>query len=183
MLVLDYKARELWDASKEEYIYVPEQKLLLEHSLVSISKWESEYKKSFLSNTEKNLNETLYYIKCMNISKKEIDDNTIAGLTHNEQKIITSYIEESRTATTIKRTGKQNRDIITSEQIYCWMIQLKIPSEYQKWHLSRLLTLIEVLGEENAKASGKNKKMTKAQILAQNAEINAARKAQSNSKG
>ena len=183
MLILNYAARELWDSSKEEYLYTPAQKLILEHSLVSISKWESKYKKSYLSTTNKTIEETAYYIKCMNVSKNEISDETIMGLTSSEQQEIVNYIEDSKTATTINKKHNPSRAIITSEQIYSWMILLNIPSEYQKWHLSRLLMLIEVCEEENNRRSGGGKKMTTSQILAQNAALNAQRKAMNNGKG
>ena len=181
MLVIDYKSRELWDSNKEVLITIPEQKLLLEHSLVSISRWESKYKKSFLSTKEKNIEETLYYIKCMNVSKKEIDDSVIESLSVKEQQLINDYINDSMTATVInKKNNKPSRDIITSEQIYCWMISMQIPFECQKWHLARLLMLIDVCNETNAPSKNK---MSKNERLAQYAKINAERRAAMNSKG
>ena len=146
MLQITIPASESWDERKEEFIIsTKEQTLQLEHSLVSLSKWESKWHKSFLSQEEKNYEETIDYIKCMTITqnvKPEVYDH----LTHSNITEINKYIDNPMTATTFyentQKSGK--KPIITSELIYYWMISNNIPMECQKWHLNRLLTLIRV---------------------------------------
>lgn len=176
MLQIIVPAQELWDEVKEEFVYTKEQKLQLEHSLVSISKWESKWNKPYLSKEEKTNEEVLDYIRCMTITQN-VDPNTYYCLTSENMKQVEQYIQAPMTGTTFSKDQNKgsNREIITSEIIYYWMISLGIPFECQKWHLNRLLTLIKVCNIKNAPP----KKRSRREIMSQHAALNAARRKQS----
>ena len=180
MLQIKIPSTEAWDEDKEEFIQTShEQVLQLEHSLVSISKWEAKWCKPFLTKEDKTYEETLDYIKCMTITQN-VKDETYNRLTKSNIDEINNYISESRTATTFSdNKSGTNREIITSELIYYWMISLNIPMECQKWHINRLLTLIRVCNVKNTSP----KKMNKREIASRYASLNAARRKQFNSKG
>ena len=172
--------REGWDEVKEEFV-VPQTKVLqLEHSLVSLSKWESKWHKPFLSKDDRTVEETVDYIKCMTITQN-VGADVYDHLTRKHMQEISDYINDSMTATFFndQKTGKVSHEIITSELIYYWMISLNIPFECQKWHLNRLLTLIKVCSLKNQPP----KKMSKRDVMSRNAALNAARRAQANSRG
>lgn len=181
MLQIKIPAIEQWDESKQEFIYSKEQTLQLEHSLVSLSKWESKWKKAFLTKQDKTYEETLDYIKCMTLTKN-VDSETYFRLTNENLKQINDYISDPMTATYFAEdpNARPGRDTVTSELIYYWMIALNIPPEYQKWHLNRLLTLIKVC---NLKNQPNGKRRSKRDIMRQNAALNAARRKQLNTKG
>ena len=180
MLQIKIPATEVWDENKEEFVQTShEQVLQLEHSLVSISKWEAKWCKPFLTKEDKTYEETLDYIKCMTITQN-VKDETYDRLTKSNIDTINNYISESRTATTFSDTKVGiSREIITSELIYYWMITLNIPMECQKWHINRLLTLIRVCNVKNTPP----KKMNKREIASRYASLNAARRKQFNSRG
>ena len=180
MLQIKIPAAEAWDEDKEEFVQTShEQVLQLEHSLVSISKWEAKWCKPFLTKEDKTYEETLDYIKCMTITQN-VKDETYNRLTKSNIDEINNYISESRTATTFSdNKSGTNREIITSELIYYWMISLNIPMECQKWHINRLLTLIRVCNVKNTSP----KKMNKREIASRYASLNAARRKQFNSRG
>lgn len=169
-----------WDEEKEEFVLPEEQVLNLEHSLISLSKWESTWCKPFYSKKEKTNEEIIDYVKCMTLTRN-VDPDVYNHLTDENFRQIYKYIEAPMTATTFSNTGngKKNRETVTSELIYYWMISLNIPSEYEKWHLNRLVTLIEVCSIKNAPP----KKRSKSEIMRQNAALNAERKKQLNTKG
>jgi len=171
---------EFYNEKTGEFITVKEIELSLEHSLVSISKWESIWHKPFLKKDPKTLEETMSYIKCMTLTPN-VQDIYYSGLTEKNLTKIQQYIEDPMTATWFSNDAnkRKGRDIITSELIYYWMIALNIPFECQKWHLNRLLTLIEVCNRKNAPS----RKMSRKAQAQQNASINAARRAAANSKG
>lgn len=171
---------EMWDEVNEVFIPPKTVTLRLEHSLVSLSKWESKWCKPFLSNKGLTDEESLDYIKCMVISKN-VNPEVFDHFTKDNVKAVIDYINAPMTATTFSKesNGKTNKEIVTSELIYYWMIAYNIPSEYQKWHLNRLLTLIRVCGIKNAPP----KKMGKGEIMRNNAALNAARRAKLHSKG
>ena len=133
MLRITIPAVEQWDEVKQEFVQTKEQTLQLEHSLVSLSKWESKWNKPFLSKEVKTNEETLDYIKCMTISQN-VDPNVYNCLTSEHIAQINKYIEAPMTATTFTedKNGKRNREVITAELIYYWMIALTIPFECQK---------------------------------------------------
>ena len=181
MLQITIPATELWDGANEKFIPVHEQTLLLEHSLVSLSKWESKWCKSFLSHPEKTEEETLDYIKCMTITQN-VKPEVYNALTAKHIQQINEYISAPMTATCFtekEQKDRLNNDIITAELVYYWMIALNIPFECQKWHLNRLLTLIRVCNVKNQPP----KKMSKNAVKSRNAALNAKRRQQLNSKG
>lgn len=180
MLQLVIPAIEQWDEQRQEFIHTKGQTLQLEHSLVSLSKWESKWNKAFLSKEAKTSEETLDYIKCMTVTPN-VNPDVYNGLTHEHIAKINKYIEAPMTATTFveNKGGKSNREIVTAELIYYWMIALNIPFECQKWHLNRLLTLIRVCNVKNAPP----KKMGKRATANQYAQLNAARRQRLGSKG
>ena len=169
-----------WDEEKQEFVEPKVKVLQLEHSLVSLSKWESKWCKSFLSKKDKTYEETLDYIKCMTITQN-VDPDVYNHLTRENIIQVNKYIESPMTATFFSddKTGKVNREVITSELIYYWMIALNIPFECQKWHLNRLLTLIKVCNIKNSPP----KKRSRKELMSRNAALNAARRQQMNSKG
>ena len=173
-------APEGWDEIKEEFVDAKTVTLKLEHSLVSISKWESKWNKAFLSNTPKTDEEIFDYIKCM-VTTSNVDDSVFNHLTETNVKEIQDYINAPMTATTIRedKTAKGSREIVTNELIYYWMFSLGIPKDLEKWHLNRLLTLIKVFNAKNAP----EKKMSKKDIMSRNAALNQARRQKLNSKG
>lgn len=180
MITITIPATEAFDEIKGEFVYTKEQTLQLEHSLISISKWESKWRKPFISTDDKSSEEIIDYVKCMTLNPN-IDDSVYRCLTQANMKKINDYIDAPMTATTFfeEKNGKRNREVITSELIYYWMIALNIPFECQKWHLNRLLTLVRVCNIKNQPP----KKMSKKDIMSRNASLNAARRQKFNSKG
>lgn len=180
MLQITIPAREMWDERNNEFVYTNEQTLQLEHSLISLSKWESKWNKPFLSKESKTYEETLDYVKCMTLTQK-VSPEIYVNLTDENMRDIQRYIEAPMTATTFseEKNPKGNREIVTSELIYYWMIALGIPLECEKWHLNRLLTLVRVCNIKNSPP----KKMGKNAIMSRNASLNAARRKRLNSKG
>jgi hypothetical protein len=169
---------DLWDERNQQFLSIKETTIQLEHSLLSISKWESKWNKSFINTKDKTEDELIDYIKCMTITKN-VDPNIYVCLTAENIQEIVNYINAPMTATTIRDTGKSNHEIVTSELIYYWMISLNIPVEFEKWHLNRLITLIRVCSIKNQPA----KKMSRGEIMQRNAALNAARKKRWNTKG
>lgn len=180
MLTITIPERELWDEERAEFISVKEQTLQLEHSLVSLSKWESKWKKPFLTKEDKTPEETIDYIRCMTLTPN-VKPEVYNCLTHDNIAKINNYISDPMTATTINMQGlsKGGKEIVTSELVYYWMVALNIPFECQKWHLNRLITLIQVCNVKNTPP----KKMSKRDIMSRNAALNAARRKKYNSKG
>ena len=172
------KPREIWDNRKQEFINTEGGVLVLEHSLVSISKWESKWHKPFISeadNFAKTEEEIIDYIKCMTINQN-VDPYLYFCLDEGNLCSIRDYINDPMTATIINDNGKKGRKkIITSELIYYWMIALHIPIEFQKWHINRLMTLIQLCNIENENAAGNNK-MTKNEALERTRRINQMRR-------
>lgn len=179
MLTVTIPSVEKWNEKNNEFVHTKSQTLQLEHSLVSISKWESRWNKPFLSREEKTSLEILDYIRCMTTTQNisdEVYENIPTGVI---QKII-NYISLPMTATTFREDDvKGKKEVVTSEIIYYWMVTLNIPFECQKWHLNRLLTLIRVCNIKNQP----KKKINKKDLISRNARLNAARKKKLNSKG
>lgn len=174
MFVLELTDREIYDETNNEFMKYDGPIIRLEHSLASISKWESIWKKPFLSDENKTFAESVDYIRCMTTNADIISTGAYMFVTDDDVQKVSSYISASMTATVIYRTNKNknNKKIITSEVIYYWMITFNIPSEYQYWHLDRLLTLINVCSEENSKPT----KMSQKEIMDRNTRLNAERK-------
>ncbi len=180
MLQITIPAAEMYDERKNEFVSIKEQTLQLEHSLVSLQKWESKWCKPFLNKQDKTSEELLDYVKCMTITQN-VDPIVYHFLTNDNIKQINSYIEAPMTATTFSedKNAKKNREIITAELIYYWIIALNIPFECRKWHLNQLLTLVKVCNIKNQPP----KKTSKKDLLSRNAALNAARRKQFNTSG
>ena len=178
MLKITIKGREYFDEKKNEFVTLPETTLSLEHSLVSISKWESKYCKPFLGKEQKTYEETMYYIKCMTINPN-VDDSVYLGLSQENLSDIRDYINAPMSATTFSNQKTGSRQVVTSELIYFNMVTYGIPFECQKWHIRRLLNLITICDIKNSP----QKKMSRSQILSQNRQLNAARRSALNTKG
>lgn len=180
MLQITIPGQELFDEEKEEFITEVGKTITMEHSLISLSKWEEKWHKPFFSEKEKTTEETLDYFRCMTLTPN-VDKDTYDHLTSKNIEEIKTYIDDPMTATTFSKqeNSKFNREIITAEIIYYWMISLQIPIEFQKWHLNKLMTLIRVCNVKNQPP----KKRSRRDILSSNAAINAARRKQMNTKG
>lgn len=182
MLKIVVPARELWDERTQEFINIKEQPLTLEHSLVSLSKWESKWCKPFLTKQEKTREEIINYVRCMTLTEN-VDPIIYEYLSEGNVKQINSYIDAPMTATWFseddKKKSRGSGEQITSELIYYWMVALNIPFECQYWHLNRLITLIRVCEVKNQKP----KKMSRRELMSRNASLNAARKQKLNTKG
>lgn len=180
MLQITIPGRELWDEGKEEFIQVKGRTLQLEHSLVSLSKWESKWHKPFLSKAEKTYEETVDYVRCMTLTQN-VDPEIYNNLTNGNINAINRYIEDAMTATSFSEdsVGKAGRETVTAELIYYWMIALNIPFECQKWHLNRLLCLIRVCDIK----SRPPKKRSRRELARRNSALNAARRKKLNTRG
>ena len=188
MLYITVPPMEWFDEQKEEFIYTKEQTLQLEHSLVSVSKWEAKWKKPFLDSgikkTQKTKEEMMDYIRCMTITQnvdpliyvRIVDD----PLLFNE---INSYINDTMTATWFSKKEGEGaglpRSVITNERIYYWMTTFGIPFTCEKWHLNRLLTLIRVCSIEEQPL----KKMSQRELAMRNTKLNEQRLKQRHRKG
>lgn len=180
MLQITIPAIELWDERIERFVERKEQTLQLEHSLVSLAEWESKWCKPFLGKGEKTDEEVRDYIRCMTITPN-VDPDIYNYLTSENFKTINDYIQAPMTATTFSdnKTSKGSRQIITAEVIYSWMFSLQISMECQYWHLNRLITQVRACSVMNQSP----KKMSKREVMSQNAALNAARRQKLNSKG
>lgn len=178
MLRIEIPAAEQFDEATNRFIYTKAQTLQLEHSLVSLSKWESKWHKPFLGKEKKTAEETIDYLRHMTITQN-VDPQVYYAIPNDKMAEIKAYIDDSMTATWFSEGGKQSNEVITAEIIYDWMIAFNIPAEYAKWHLNRLLTLIRVRSIKSAP----QKKMKKEEQAKNYRALNAARKKQYHSKG
>lgn len=180
MFLLSIGATEQWDNVKEEFVYTKPVTIAIEHSLVSISKWEAKWERSFLSHPPITRTEKLDYIRCMTITQN-VPIEAFNAITESDLSKIEKYINAPMSATKFYSNNKQMRSnaTITSELIYYWMIDFGIPFECQKWHLNRLMALIRICEMK----SRKQKKQSASEILKQNNALNAQRRAMMNSRG
>lgn len=183
MLKITIPESEFFDSEKNEFIKRKGATIQLEHSLVSLSKWESKWHKPFLDEKNKGTKtqeEIIDYVRCMTITQN-VDPEVYYGLTSENLKAIDDYINDPMTATWFsdEHDKRKQQSVVTSELIYYWMISLNIPVEFQKWHLNRLLTLIKVCNEKNKP----EKKMSKQALMSRNRALNAARRKALNSRG
>lgn len=169
MLTLHLSLNEYYVESKQTFV-TQDYILRLEHSLYSIAKWESKWKRPFASDGPKTSEETIDYIRCMTLG--EVDDSVYSCLTTEAINEINEYISDSMTATWFTDDGKRNREIMTAERIYYIMTVFNIPAQYQYWHFNRLLTLIRVCSEENKP----KKKMSQAELIEHHRALNRARR-------
>ncbi len=182
MLQIEIPKAEYFDENSNMFVCFEGATFQIEHSLISLSKWESKWHKPFLMDKEKTNEELIDYIRCMTLTKN-VDPLVYYNIPNDILKTINSYIESPMTATWFSddkiKNKRRSREVITAEIIYYWMITLNIPFECQKWHLNRLLTLIRVCSIKNTPP----KKMRGKDILRNNSKLNAARRQSMNSKG
>jgi len=180
MLTILVPAIEYWDEVNEIFVSGEKTELHLEHSLVSVQKWESKWGKAFLSKAAKTAEETIDYIKCMLL--EDVEMSVIHRLTKENIDAINDYIAAPMTATTFPDKGSKGNktgELVTAEIIYYWMVSLNIPLECENWHLNRLITLIRVCDVKSQPA----KKMKGAELAKSNAAINRARRKKYNTNG
>ena len=182
MLKITISGGEFWDSSKEEFFTIQPTTLHLEHSLISLTRWEQHYKRPFLNEKTgpQTLEETIYYIKCMCMDE-DVPDYVFDNMTQENYQEVIDYIHDPMTATTITDNRKQKqgkKEILTSELIYYYMTTFNIPFECEKWHLNNLITLIQI-----ASAKNNPEKMSKADTLRRNAAASKAWRAAHHSKG
>ena len=173
MLTIEVPGIELFDEEKQIFTNADSFTLRLEHSLVSLSKWESKYEKAFLGKEEKTPEEILDYVKFM-ILTPEVPSDIFDRFTQDNLNEINAYIESKQSATWFNDQEKKSfrSEVITSELIYYWMIAFKIPWECQHWHLNRLFTLIRVCNIKQ----GSPKKMSRREIAERNRALNEQRR-------
>lgn len=172
MIEINIEGLEQFNDSTNEFVTLPSQRLVLEHSLISLSKWESKWMKPFLGPADKTDEEMYDYIRCMIISDDDVDLQTILRISRDDIVRISEYIQSPMTATTITNNSRASREVVTSEVIYYSMVALNIPFECQHWHLNRLTTLINVCNIKNSPPKKANSK----EILSRNRSLNEARK-------
>jgi len=174
MLELLVLGEEFYNEETQEFFTIGDTVLRLEHSLVSLSKWESKFQVPFLSTKEKTQEEISYYIQCMLLGDSDL--SALNRLTHTQFVLINEYIDSAQSATTFSDDGRRNgrSERITSELIYYWMVAFSIPFEAETWHLNRLFSLIRICSVKN----GKPKKMSRSEQARRNAELNAMRRKQ-----
>lgn len=180
MLTITVPLAESYDEKQELFIVTEAFKLELEHSLVSLSKWESKFEKPFLSNTEKTAEETLAYIQIMTLTPN-VPPEIFHKLTQKNVAEINDYINAKTTATTFRevQTQSKRQELITSEIIYYWMLSLNIDMDCQHWHLNKLITLIRVTSEKNSPA----KKTSRADLARERHRMNMERKQRLGTRG
>ena len=162
---------DVWDESTQRFLIPETFELQLEHSLVSLSKWESFFEKPFLGPDDKTFEESEWYIKAMTMTPN-VPPEVFLRFSRSNLEEIKKYIDAKQTATWFKaEQSRRQTEIITAEIIYYWMISLKIPFECQHWHLNRLMTLIQVINQKNTPA----KKMTPRENMARQRQLNAER--------
>lgn len=185
MLIVEIPDQEGFDEKNQKFIKFNSHTLKLEHSLLSLQKWESKHKKHFIGNENLTNNEVLDYIKCMTLN--QVDDYVYNFLTEDNMRQIKEYIEDPMTATFFYDNGESNKtnrkEIITNELIYSSMIILGIPVDiFEKRHLNHVITLIKVCKENQDSSTGKQK-MSQSELARHYSEVNKARRAKLNSKG
>jgi hypothetical protein len=180
MLYLEIPGGEYFNDNTQEFSYDDPVTLTMEHSLLSLSKWESIWNKPFMTTDEKTIEETISYAQCMTINK--VSDDVWSRFTQRQANIMQEYIEANKSATTFHEPDAKkgpSREIVTTELIYYWMVAYQIPFEAEKWHLSRLMALIRIAGIKNQK----EKKMSKKDVMSRNAALNRARRAKAGTNG
>lgn len=180
MLNIIIKGAELFDEETNTFVTTEDVNLQLEHSLLSLSKWESKFAVPFLTDKDKTPEEILGYVLCM-ILNPDIDEKIIFRLSQGNLDDINKYINSPQSATTFGSMPQKGGrgEVITTELIYYWMIAFNIPFSCETWHINRLFSLIRICNIKNAP----QKKMSKHELAARNRELNSQRKAQLNTAG
>ncbi len=183
MLTIHIDSKSFWNEEKEEFVTIDGTDISFEHSLLSISQWESKWKKPFLASNDKSVEEIMDYIKIMTLTP--VDDSIYALLSEENIRAIFEYMNDPMTATTFKeselqqtRSNSKGR-FVTSELVYFWMANFRIPIECERWHFNRLMTLIRICAIENSPP----KKMNKRDVMNRNRALNKARRAKTGSRG
>jgi hypothetical protein len=174
MLVLKFDGQELYNEHTEEFETTPAFELELEHSLVSLSKWEEKWEKPFLSKGAKSPEETLDYIKQMTLTP-DVPPEIYTKITAEHIELLSQYIDSKRTATWFSKDQPGRRtssEMVTAEIIYSWLILLEISFEVETWHLNKLVTLVKVINQKKQKP----KKMSRADQAQQQRDLNEQRK-------
>ena len=181
MLTLNVEAKEFFDEGTRQFIDVPAMKLELEHSLVSLSKWEEIWELPFLDSSNKTNEQIRSYVKCMLLTEN-IHDEVLLALTSEQYDKINEYISAKRTATKFSNQAPQRHsgEFVTAELIYYWLVALQIPFQpVESWHLNKLLTLVKVVNLKNTP----QKKMSRAEAASRQRQLNAARRAKYGTRG
>lgn len=181
MLTIKLAEEEFYDSEKQMFFYTKPLKVRMEHSLISIAKWESIWEKPYIpvpgrAEGVSGYEEELSYIRCMIIGK--VDEHAAPAILQNHNRAVASYIEKKHTATTIYRRGPQgrgSREVITAELVYYWMVKFGIPFECERWHFNRLLMLIDVCNIKES-AGTKAGRMTNRQSIDHMMKLNKARR-------
>jgi hypothetical protein len=180
MLIIEVPGVELYDEERQEFTNSEGFTLELEHSLVSLSKWESIFEKPFLGTKEKTTEEVLGYIEAMILTEK-IPPGVLSRMSQENFSAVDAYLDAKQTATwfTESKNQPRSREVVTSELIYYWMLTFNIPIECEAWHLNRLFTLIRICNIKNTKPT----KMSRSEQAAHNRNLNAQRRAQLGTRG
>lgn len=180
MLKLIINQEEHYDELTNEFVKLNGQTIELEHSLLSLSKWESIYQIPFLGPETKTSEQVMTYIKCM-VLTPDVDESIFQYFTQEDLDKIDKYINSKESATTfgIMPQQKGPGEVITSELIYYWMVAFNIPFECETWHINRLFSLVRICNIKNSKP----KKMSRHEIAEQNRALNEQRRKQYNTTG
>ena len=184
MLEITIPEQTKFNEETNEFVQIKETTLKLEHSLLSIKKWEAKWHVPFLGKKEKTLEEYLSYISCMTLNREKVDPNVYKCISQKSFLEIIDYVKDSMTATWFNnnnRIGASNRsnEVVTAETIYYWMISYRVPVEFEKWHLNQLLTLLKMIHIK----SGGEKKMPAKEAAAFRKKLNQERRAKYKTKG
>lgn len=172
---------EFLNENTNEFIYidVKETTLSLEHSLISIRKWEEKWKKAFLEQEELSVEESRDYVRCMTLNSK-VDNKIYNYIPDTVMVKIVEYMRDPMSATVISVVKPETKkEVVTAEVVYAWLVNLGIPFEVEKWHINKLLKLIQVLNIKN----GTNKPLDAKTAAAQRRAINKVNRAKYHSKG
>jgi hypothetical protein len=170
---------EFFNEETQEFVDGETFELQIEHSLASLSKWESKFEKPFLDAQDKTYEETMWYIQAMTLTDN-VPPEVFLRLSKANLDEIKSYIDAKMTATWFKaEPTRRQTEIITAEIIYYWMVALNIPFECQHWHLNRLMTLVQVINQKNAP----KKKMSTREVAARQRSLNEQRLAKLGTSG
>lgn len=183
MLEITIPGGEFYNAETNRFSYTRDTKVQLEHSLLSISKWESKWKKPFLDGKRRTRPEFIDYVRCMSLTKN-VDPKVYQNLTNENVAKIELYMDDTMSATVIREQGNQNRsrEPITSELVYYWMTACQIPFECEKWHFNRLMTLIRLCNKKNEQAVP-GKKTKQSDLYSKYRAMNEANRRKYNSRG
>lgn len=182
MLTIHIPAYEAFDNRTNRFYEIKGATLRLEHSLISLARWEEKWEKPYLGNDERTMEQCLDYVRCMTLTPN-VDPAVYQGLTNENLKEIDDYIKAPMTATWFNEQDNKrfSREVITAEIIYYWMVALNIPFECEKWHLNKLLTLIRVCNIKNDPK--KNKRESRSAMMARRSALNKSRRAKHGTHG